>query len=390
MEAPLVSSSAGEKHVPNLDLAQLIYEYELDRVGNANLVDSIMEIIKEDEMADLYVTLCKKYEWVVNEELVATLKKSNEDKLEAFDAAKADQKENAGDMEVLEAQTKKARYLSQCGQWDLAYAAFDEVIAFRKISSGKKIDATFEKIRIALFCMELTKLKDLITDAKALIELGGDWDRRNRLKIYEALFLFTIRNIKEAAALLQDCVATFTCVELCSYEQFMFYTIVTNIMTLDRIQMKKKMVKNPPVLAIIREVPLMEPLLNSIYNCEYKEFFENIVKVHPLIEKNRYLGPHVVYIVREYRILAYSQFLEAYKSVMLSTMAANFGITPALMDKELARFIAIGRLNAKIDKVGDVVQTVRPDKKSQQYADVIKKGDALLNSIQKLARALDV
>jgi len=41
-------------------------------------------------------------------------------------------------------------------------------------------------------------------------------------------------------------------------------------------------------------------------------------------------------------------------------------------------------------QVGDVVETVRPEKKSAQYQDVIKKGDTLLTNIQKLARSLDV
>jgi hypothetical protein len=38
-------------------------------------------------------------------------------------------------------------------------------------------------------------------------------------------------------------------------------------------------------------------------------------------------------------------------SVMLSSMAASFNITTELLDAELSRFIAAGRLNAKIDKV---------------------------------------
>jgi 26S proteasome regulatory subunit N7 len=75
---------------------------------------------------------------------------------------------------------------------------------------------------------------------------------------------------------------------------------------------------------------------------------------------------------------------------MLSSMAASFGISVPLLDKELSRFIAAGRLNAKIDKVGDIVETRRPDKKNSQYHDVIKKGDALLNHVQKLVRAIDV
>jgi hypothetical protein len=38
-------------------------------------------------------------------------------------------------------------------------------------------------------------------------------------------------------------------------------------------------------------------------------------------------------------------------SVMLSSMATSFGISTELLDAELSRFIAAGRLNAKIDKV---------------------------------------
>lgn len=35
--------------------------------------------------------------------------------------------------------------------------------------------------------------------------------------------------------------------------------------------------------------------------------------MHPELVADRFLGPVVTYLVREYRVLAYSQFLEAYK-----------------------------------------------------------------------------
>jgi 26S proteasome regulatory subunit N7 len=71
-------------------------------------------------------------------------------------------------------------------------------------------------------------------------------------------------------------------------------------------------------------------------------------------------------------------------------MASSFGLTSTDLDAELSRFISSGRLSAKIDKVGDVVENFRPDRKNMQYQDVIKKGDVLLNSVQKLARIFDV
>jgi hypothetical protein len=43
---------------------------------------------------------------------------------------------------------------------------------------------------------DTTRLKDYVAEAKRLNELGGDWDRRNRLKVYEAYYLLAIRDLK--------------------------------------------------------------------------------------------------------------------------------------------------------------------------------------------------
>jgi 26S proteasome regulatory subunit N7 len=56
----------------------------------------------------------------------------------------------------------------------------------------------------------------------------------------------------------------------------------------------------------------------------------------------------------------------------------------------LSRFIAAGRLNCKVDKVGGVIETNRPDTKNAQYQSVIKQGDHLLNRIQKLSRVINL
>jgi 26S proteasome regulatory subunit N7 len=73
----------------------------------------------------------------------------------------------------------------------------------------------------------------------------------------------------------------------------------------------------------------------------------------------------------------------------MSSMAASFGMTLPLLDMELSRFIAAGRISAKIDKVGDIVETSRPDKKNAQFSEIIKKGDILLNHVQKLVRTIE-
>ena len=293
-------------------------------------------------------------------------------------------------IQVIDGMFAKARHFSKVGSWSSAMSAYEDILNRPKLSSGKKIDATMEKARIAIFLLDFKLMKDLISDAKKLIDAGGDWDRRNRLKVYEALYLLSTRDLLTASGLLLDCVATFTCVELCSYQKFMSYAVLTNALHLPRVQLKKKLITNPHVISVLREVPNVANLMQNLYGCDYSGFFKALLAVYEEICDDRYLGPHATYLVRECRLLAYSQFLEAYRSVTLSSMADTFGISVGLLDDELSRFISAGRLNAKVDKVGDIIETSRPDQKNVQYQEVIKKGDVLLNQIQKLVRVVDI
>ena len=216
--------------------------------------------------------------------------------------------------------------------------------------------------RVAFWQGDWPAVKARLVQAKALNEAGGDWDRRNRLKVYEGVFLLAQRDFAGAAALLLDSVATFTATELLSYQQFVFYTCLACVKALDRPTLKKKIIDSPDVIAVLPELPHLAELLHGLHECRYAAF------------------------LREMRVAAYAQFLDSYRSVTLAGMAAAFGLSPAFLDRELARFVAAGRLSAKVDAVAGVVETTRPDNKNGQYHQLVKVGDALLNKIQKLGR----
>ena len=74
----------------------------------------------------------------------------------------------------------------------------------------------------------------------SLVEKGGDWERRNLLGVYEAAYLIITREIKSAAKLLMDAISTFGCYELFSYNQFVFYTVITAVVALDRPTLRDK------------------------------------------------------------------------------------------------------------------------------------------------------
>lgn len=92
------------------------------------------------------------------------------------------------------------------------------------------------------FPQELTLFVSFVLFA-SLIEEGGDWDRRNRLKVYQGLYCVAIRDFKQAAELFLDTVSTFTSYELMDYKTFVTYTVYVSMIALERPDLREKVKK---------------------------------------------------------------------------------------------------------------------------------------------------
>ncbi|KAK7851335.1 26s proteasome non-atpase regulatory subunit 6 like protein [Quercus suber] len=307
----------------------------------------------------------------------------------------ADAELNLGETEVREAHLAKATYFIQIGD---------------KHCDLCLLTVEFD-IQLPLLTYHEPRRKHW--NNSSLFEEGGDWERKNRLK--------------KAASLFLDSISTSTTYELFPYDTFIFYTVLISIITLDRVSLKQKL------LTIIEKIPYLSDFLNSLYECQYKSFFEafgklrsnvahNLIHINKMLREissfgfsawsdflqhsvllgvclcaglmeqiklDRYLHPHFCYYMREVSTVVYSQFLESYKSVTIEAMTKAFGVTVKFIDLELSHFIATGKLHCKIDKVAGVLETNRPDAKNVLYQATIKQGDFPLNRIQKLSRVLD-
>lgn len=382
--------------LPNMKIAEVYFTLQHQHSAGSTLPasdmsyrDELLAFIKESNMAPFYARVCAEFKWPVDQALATQMAAVNEAEAKQLDERLADATQNLGDIEVLEALLAKARMFSRIGDEQQALEAF-RVAGEKPQSINQKILVALHIIRIGLFFSDLDLVEKHIKKAAVLIDEGGDWDRRNRLKVYEGCYLLMARDFKKASKLFQESVATFTATELMSYKSMIFYCVVTCVLSMSRVDLKKKIVDSPEILAVLNEIPHLADFMNGLYECNYKHFFTAMVDIQPYILRDKYLSAHVRFMYRELRVLAYSQFLEAYRSVTIQSMATAFGVSVEFLDTELARFIAAGRLNAKIDKVAGVIETNRPDAKNAQYQDAIKNGDLLLNRIQKLARVINV
>ncbi|XP_077541542.1 regulatory particle non-ATPase 7 [Haemaphysalis longicornis] len=374
---------------PNLELAQIKFVLAHHEPNNDKLKQDLMSAITEHNMAPFYEETCAELRWPVDQRLLANMKKANEEEVARLDSAIEDAEKNLSEMEVREAHLAKAEYLSRIGNKEAALTQLRKTYD-KTVSLGHRLDLLFHLIRLGLFYLDHDLITRNIDKAKSLIEEGGDWDRRNRLKVYQGLYSLAVRDFKGAASSFLDTVSTFTCYELMDYQRFVTYTVLASIIALPRVELREKVVKGSEILEVLHRVPDISEYLFSLYKCQYATFFRKLAYVEQQLQRDRLWAPHARFYVREMRILAYSQLLESYRSLTLQYMADAFGVTVAFIDQELARFIAAGRLHCKIDKVGDVVETNRPDSKNYQYQACIKQGDILLNRIQKLSRVINI
>ncbi|KAL3700554.1 hypothetical protein R1sor_018576 [Riccia sorocarpa] len=357
----------------------------------ASLKDAILKAVCADNMAGLYQSFWQEMGWesTFDTKLYEQYSATIAEEVEKLDEKVKDAEENLGESEVREALLNKALYYIKIGDKEKALAQL-KVTEAKTVAVGQKMDLVFHTLRLGFFDLDFDLISKNIDKAKSLFDEGGDWERKNRLKVYEGLFCMATRNFKKAATLLLDSISTFTTYELFSYDTFIFYTVLTSIISLDRVSLKQKVVDAPEILAVIGKIPFLSDFLNALYSCQYKTFFHAFAGLTDQIRLDRYLFPHFRYYMREVRVVAYSQFLESYKSVTMEAMAKAFGVSIDFLDMELSRFIAAGRLTCKIDKVAGVLETNRLDAKNALYQATIKQGDFLLNRIQKLSRVVDV
>jgi 26S proteasome regulatory subunit N7 len=129
-----------------------------------------------------------------------------------------------------------------------------------------------------------------------------------------------------------DTLATFTSSEFMEYKEFVRYAILTSSLILSRPDFKKKVLDAPEILECIHELPHLTEYVNSFYNCQYDIFFKKLAAVEKSLKMDVYLHHHYKYYVREMRIRVYSQVLESYKSVTISSLATSFGVTEEWID----------------------------------------------------------
>jgi len=345
----------------------------------------LLKVIEENNMLDFFQTCVAEGLLEKNEMLEGKMEKEIEGLLAKAKAEIENAEANEGEVEVRDAKLKEATLITLSKDKETAVKTWE---AIDGLSSGKRIDIQLTLLRIALAYDDNELFRRVNTKCTEMVDKGGDWDRRNRMFVYQGLQFLRERNFKQAAAYLLRVVPSFTATEVVDYETYIGYSVLANILHQDRVNLKKEVVDCPEILAEIDKMPEVKKMLHGLYECAYNKFFKALVNVMTMIKADRILSIHDKYLLHEYRLFAYDQFLRPYRSVTLETMSQEFGLSKEFLENDLCGFITEGKLKCAIDSVDGVVATRQYKQRDIEFQKVIKRGDNLINRLEKLSRTL--
>ncbi|KAK5962173.1 proteasome regulatory particle lid subunit RPN7 PWA37_000209 [Arxiozyma heterogenica] len=389
--------------VPNFvvsDKTFLLSLYQNDKNDNVDntkklaLIQEIIDLIDKDEMGPFYKYITTELGlFPFDQNKYEDLIKLNEKKLkELNENIQTLEKNDEGALELSISWNKLGAYYTQIGDFENAKHILLGKAFETAISIGAKIDILLMIVRLGFFYDDKNFIKEKLQEIESLIEKGGDWERRNRYKTYMGIYSLSVREFNKAAELLVDSLATFTSVELTSYENIAMYASVAGLFALERTDLKTKIIDSPELLSIMTSTPALQSITSltiSLYTSEYSSFFPYLLETYEnVLIPSKYLNKHANYFIREMRRKCYAQLLDSYKTLSLQSMANSFGVSVDFLDDDLSKFIPNKKLNCIIDRVNGIVETNRPDNKNSQYQLLIKNGDSLLTKLQKYSAAV--
>jgi len=189
--------------LPNLESAQWTFSYSLpnELVSNKEEIKKkLLDAVDTHKMAPFYKYLCEELKWPFDKTLFEKYKSENDAKIHELDEKLKDAVQNLGESEVREIMLAKADCYARIGDKENAVSQYR--LTFEKtIGSGQKLDIVFTLIRVGLFYRDHDLITRNIEKAKSMVEAGSDWDRRNRLKVYEGVYSMSVRSFKKSASL---------------------------------------------------------------------------------------------------------------------------------------------------------------------------------------------
>lgn len=183
--------------------------------------------------------------------------------------------DDGDDVMLRDALASKAEHFE--GQKDYPKAIENYQLALAKTAGAqKKLEYQLAVLHIYFVTDNFAKFGEQLEICERLNEEGGDWEKKNKIMVYEGLWLIKKRDFEKAANTLLSCVNTFNAPEIIPFEKLVFYGVVLGMVTLHRKDLKSKVIDNSEIIAVLREDEMLFDYLFSLYERRYNDHFKSL------------------------------------------------------------------------------------------------------------------
>ncbi|EZG73835.1 putative 26S proteasome non-ATPase regulatory subunit 6, partial [Gregarina niphandrodes] len=231
----------------------------------ARAKSDMLKLIDQDNMVVFYERVCSEFDWSVDTNLVSKMKAENTKNLKELQDAITEAEKQYGDVEIKDGKLAIAHHYCRIGDWQTAQERYEDLLDAKALDSTSKVNIYLTLMRIALFEKDVTKCQEWLDKAEKQFEVAGDWETRNRVRVYEAMHLAqNLRKFEKAAELLISSLATFTASELLSFEHFVTLTVLLSAASLERPILKQNVQRSPEVLQVLAGKSRLATFFNSL------------------------------------------------------------------------------------------------------------------------------
>ncbi|OAG28976.1 26S proteasome regulatory subunit N7 [Nematocida displodere] len=249
-------------------------------------------------------------------------------------------------------------------------------------SLALKFDAYTAETRMLMLLERLPEAEELVRKTESLLELGIDWGRKNKFKVYRGLFRMREKEYLKAAELFLDALSTFESEELLTYRELVHYTIFTGMLTLPRNEIGKRLIESSEVCEMIREIPSATELIQSFYECSYQEFFHHLAVFSEGLANDVNLKDSGDYFVYMMKVRTYNQLFMSYKAISVEQMSAIFRVSSGYVLKDIEGMILREDILCKINHQNMMIYNTPPESKGG----LREQAEELSHTIQKLIK----
>jgi COP9 signalosome complex subunit 1 len=153
------------------------------------------------------------------------------------------------------------------------------------------------------------------------------------------------------------------------------YGGLTALATFDRQELKKKVLDNTEFKNFLELVPEVRELIADFYGSRYASCLSSLEKLKPEWSLDIHLREHLASLYEKIRTKALIQYFSPFTSVSLSAMADAFNTNLPGLERELAKLIMEGSIQARIDSHNKILYARQTDQRSATFQNALKMGE---------------